>query len=108
MTVLTASLRLRTLRIQGLGGGVAYERSPKGAGVSAEFTCIERLVDGEGTGDEADDGIGLGRQNGLRSMVVTDARARSILVDTENDEQALHLEANLYRRCCRSPIEDGR
>lgn len=38
----------------------------KCTGLSAEFTCIERLVDGERAGDEAYDGIGLGHQNGLR------------------------------------------
>ena len=37
------------------------ERLPKGGRVSAEFSCIERLVDGESAGDEADNGIGLGR-----------------------------------------------
>ena len=107
MTLLTASPRLGYLSDLCLGGGVSGECSPKCVGLSAEFTCIERLVDGERAGDEAHDGIGLGRQNGLRQVVVADARGRAVRVDTENDEQALHLEADLHGRRRRSPAEDG-
>lgn len=62
-----------------------------------EFTCIERLVDGESASDEADNGISLGRQDGVWSIPVTDASARAILVDEKNDEQTLNLEADFRR-----------
>lgn len=71
---------------------------PKEGGVSAEFTCIERLVDGESASDEADNGLGLGCQDGVRSILLTYAGAWAILVDEENDEQTLDLEADKPRR----------
>ena len=64
---------------------VCDERSPKSVGVSAIVCCIERLVDGEGTAHEADDRIGVGYKDVLRLMVVTDAHARAVFVDAEND-----------------------
>ncbi len=62
-----------------------------------EAPCGDRLVDGEPASGEPDDDLWCRLQNRARLAVGLDNRARTVLVDVQDDEEAFDLEAEFER-----------